>query len=156
MADGAEVSVERVIGASPDELWSCVSDVKRMGELSPENVGNTWIKGATGPAVGARFKGDNRNGKKKWSTTAKVVECEPGRVFAFESVAGPFKVARWTYRFNAVDGGTRVTESWIDQRGLVGKVMGKPVSGVADRAAHNRETMHATLDQLAARFATAD
>src|SRR4051794_3296135 len=129
MADETEVMVERVIGASPDELWAHVADVKRMGDLSPENVGNVWLKGATGPAVGARFKGENRNGKKKWSTVATIVECEPGRVFAFECTAGPFKVSRWTYRFNAVEGGTRVTESWIDQRGVVVSAMGKPVSG---------------------------
>lgn len=148
MAD--EVSVEREIAASPDALWERVANIDRMGDLSPENVGGTWVKGASGPAVGAQFKGDNRNGKKKWSTDCKVVECEPGRAFAFEVTARPFKVARWTYRFEPTDGGCRVTETWTDNRGKTVIFLGKIVSGVADRATHNRASMEATLDRLAA------
>jgi ligand-binding SRPBCC domain-containing protein len=148
MAD--EVSVERVIDAPADELWSRVSNVERMGDLSPENIGGKWLGDATGPAMGARFKGDNRRGKKKWSTRAKIVECEPGKVFAFDVTSGPFKVARWTYRFEPTDGGCRVTEVWTDQRGKFVTFMGKPVSGVADRASHNKASMETTLDRLAA------
>src|SRR5262245_25140900 len=145
-----EISVERVIAASPEDLWTRVSNIERMGELSPEATGGSWLGGATGPAVGAKFKGENRNGKKKWSTAAKVVECEPGRVFAFDVTAGPFKIARWTYRFEPADGGCRVTEVWTDQRGWIAERLGKPASGVSDRASHNRQTMVATLERLAA------
>jgi hypothetical protein len=130
-------------------LWARVSDIRRMGELSPESTGGKWLKGATGPAIGARFKGDNERGKKRWSTNGTVVECDPGRVFAFEVTAGPIKVARWTYRFERADGGCRVTETWTDQRGWLAKQLGKPVSGVADRTSHNRESMTATLERLA-------
>ncbi len=145
-----EVTVARVIAASPDVLYERVSNIERMGDISPESVGGTWVKGATGPAVGAKFKGNNVNGKKKWSTDATVVECEPGRAFVFEVSAGPFKIARWAYRLEAVDGGCRVTETWTDQRGGIAKLLGKPVSGVADRASHNRASMEATLERLAA------
>jgi hypothetical protein len=144
-----EISVERVIAATPDELWTRVSDIERMGDISPESTGGKWLGGATGPAVGARFKGENRRGKKSWSTTAKVVTAEPGREFAFDVNAGPFKVARWCYRFEAADGGCRVVETWTDQRGWVANRLGKPVSGVADRASHNRESMETTLARLA-------
>jgi ribosome-associated toxin RatA of RatAB toxin-antitoxin module len=144
-----QVSVDRVIAASPDDLWARVANVEGMSELSPENTACTWRRGATGPAVGARFKGENQNGKKKWSTDATVTDVEPGRVFAFEVKAGPFKIARWEYRFEPVDNGCRVTEVWTDQRGWVGKTLGKPVSGVEDRASHNRSTMEATLERLA-------
>lgn len=147
MAD--EVSVERVIAASPDELWARVADIERMGDLSPESAGGAWLKGATGPAVGAKFKGENQNGKKQWSTTCTVVECEPGRAFAFDVTSGPVKVARWAYRIEPTDGGCKVTETWTDQRGWLPKTLGKSISGVADRAAHNRSTMEATLDRLA-------
>lgn len=148
MAD--EVSVERVIGAPAGELWARVSDIERMGDLSPESAGGKWLRGATGPVVGAKFKGDNRNGKKKWSTTGTVVEAEPGRVFAFDVTAGPFKVSRWIYRFEPVERGCRVSETWVDRRGRVAARLGKPVSGVEDRASHNRSTMLATLERLAA------
>jgi hypothetical protein len=144
-----EISVERVIAATPEALWARVSDIERMGDISPESTGGTWLRGATGPAVGARFKGENRRGKKSWSTTGKVVAAEPGREFAFEVVAGPFKVARWSYRFEPEGGSCRVIETWTDQRGWVANRLGKPVSGVADRASHNRESMEATLTRLA-------
>jgi hypothetical protein len=144
-----EISVDRVIAATPDELWGRVSDIEQMGDLSPENAGGKWLKGATGPQVGARFKGDNRNGKKRWSTTCTVVTADPGQAFAFDVTVGPFKVARWSYRFEPVEGGCRVVETWTDQRGWVARKAGKPASGVADRETHNRDTMEATLARLA-------
>ena len=145
------VSVERVIAAPAAEVWALVADVTRMCEFSPENAGCEWIKGSTGPVVGARFRGTNQNGKKTWKTVCTVVEAEPGTAFAFEVTAGPMRVARWAYRFDAADAATcRVTETWTDQRGNFVKVMGGPVSGVKDRAAHNREGMETTLARLAA------
>ena len=51
--------MSRVIAASAAEWYDMVSDLRRMGEWSPENRGGAWIKGARGPAVGARFKGSN-------------------------------------------------------------------------------------------------
>lgn len=145
-----EVSVERIIAAPADELWARVANIERMGDISPENIGGKWLGGASGPALGAKFKGDNQNGKKKWSTTGKVVECEPGRVFAFDVTSGPVKVARWTYRFEPTAGGCKVIETWTDHRGKFIVFAGKIVSGVAYRATHNRESMVATLDRLAA------
>jgi len=47
-----------------------------MGEWSPENQGGMWAKGATGPAVGARFSGKNKNGTKAWSTSVEVNVCD--------------------------------------------------------------------------------
>ncbi len=148
---GETQSVERVVGAPAGEVWAMVADVTRMCEFSPENVGCEWIKGSTGPVVGARFRGTNQNGKKKWKTEATVVEAVPGSSFAFVVKAGPFGVARWEYRFAPIgDGQCRVTETWIDQRGVFVRVLGGPVSGVADRATHNRAGMETTLARLAA------
>jgi hypothetical protein len=48
------------IDAKPAELYDLVTDVTRMGEWSPECVRCVWLDGATGPAVGARFRGSNR------------------------------------------------------------------------------------------------
>ena len=77
------------VAADPDAVWAMVSDLPRMGEFSPENVGGQWVDGATGPAVGARFRGTNRNGAKQWWTRVRVVACEPGRRFTFD-VRTPF------------------------------------------------------------------
>ena len=83
------------VAAAPSALYAMVSDVTRMGEWSPENVGCAWIGGATGPAVGARFKGRNQRGWCRWSTVNEVVEAEAGRVFAFRTSSMGLKVAEW-------------------------------------------------------------
>jgi uncharacterized protein YndB with AHSA1/START domain len=147
MAD--QISVSRDISAPPETVWSMIADVTRMGDWSPETIGCTWTKGALGPEVGAHFRGRNRNGRRNWSTSSRVVACEHGRRFAFEVTSGPFKVSRWEYEFEPTDAGCRATETWTDQRGWLVTALGKPVSGVADRASHNRESMAETLRRLA-------
>ena len=144
------LQVTREIAAAPDALWAMVADVTRMGEWSPETDRCRWLRGAKGPAVGARFKGVNRNGKRRWSTINTVKDCAPGEVFAFETTAGPLSISRWEYRFVPSSTGTTVIETWTDQRGRIARRLGKPVSGVEDRTSHNRAGMEATLERLAA------
>ena len=89
------VSVERIIDAPPEVLYDLISDVTRMGEWSPETTDAEWIKGATGPEVGATFVGSNELGKSKWKTKPVVTEADPGRRFAFDV---PHKFgATWRY-----------------------------------------------------------
>ena len=74
-------SVTVHIDATPDEVWALVSDVTKIGRYSPETFEAEWLGGATGPAVGARFRGHvKRNGKGPvyWSPCT-VVASEPGR-----------------------------------------------------------------------------
>lgn len=112
-----EVSVH--IDAPAERVWHMVSDVTRMGEWSPVNYRCEWVAGATGPEVGARFKGYNRQGLSRWWTVSEITASEPGRVFEFRTVDGLFNVGyrnremtRWRYEF-APDGlGTQVTESY--------------------------------------------
>ena len=144
-----EVSVSRTIAASPEEVWALISNVTRIGEWSPETTSCSWLGGATGPAVGARFAGTNINGKKRWKTTSTVVESEPGKSFVFEVKAGPLKVARWSYRITPNGDACNVTETWTDQRGWLVTTLGKPISGVTDRSEHNRQGMEVTLANLA-------
>jgi hypothetical protein len=98
------------IARSPEELFDLVSDVTRMGEWSPVCKACWWAEG-DGPRVGARFTGRNEVPERTWETTSEVVAAEPGRQFAWV-VAEPPTGARWGYTFEAVDGGTKVTEAW--------------------------------------------
>lgn len=149
MNQDSEVAVSRDIAAPADKVWALISDVTRVGEWSPETTACKWLGDAKGPAVGARFAGTNRIGKKAWTTGCTVVECVPGASFAFEVKAGPFKIARWSYRIIPDGDSCSVTETWTDRRGPLATKLGKPVSGVSDRATHNREGMQATLAKLA-------
>jgi uncharacterized protein YndB with AHSA1/START domain len=143
------VVVTRIVSAPPDEVWNKVSDLTRMGEWSPENQGGEWIKGATGPAVGARFKGKNSNGKKSWSTVVVVTEHEPPRRITFALMVGPSAWCDWIYEVEPSGNGTLVTHSWVDRRSTFAQWLGGVVSGVKDRASHNRRNMEATLEALA-------
>ena len=105
------VSASAVVPAAPESVWALVADVTRMGEWSPECDSCEWLGGATGPDVGATFKGHNKRGISKWSTTCTVIECEPGRVFAF-AVGKPEAPANiWRYSFVPSADGTMVTET---------------------------------------------
>jgi uncharacterized protein YndB with AHSA1/START domain len=143
------VSVTRDIAASPEKVWALVTDLPRMGEWSPENQGGSWSKGATGPAVGASFKGRNKNGKKSWGTTVVVNVCDEPSKFSFALMALGKNWCDWVYEIEETPTGCRVTHSWIDHRSAFADKLGKVVSGVSNRASHNRANMEITLEKLA-------
>jgi uncharacterized protein YndB with AHSA1/START domain len=145
-----DIVVQRSIAAPADHVWAMISDVTRMGEWSPENTGGVWRKGATGPQVGASFKGTNKNGKKNWSTVCTVTAADPGRRFAFDVHAVVFPIARWSYELEPNEAGCTVTEATTDRRSSLMKWLGNKISGVADRAASNRAGMETTLERIAA------
>lgn len=138
------------ISASADTLYALVSDVTRMGEWSPENVGGRWLGGANNPSVGARFRGSNRRGWRRWSTTCTVTRCERGSAFAFEVAVAGIPASRWTYEFRPDGDATVVTETWTDRRPRWFAVLAGKTMGIDDIRAHNLKNITATLDRLAA------
>ena len=104
---------EAHVVASPEKVFQLVSDVTRMGEWSPECRRCEWLDGITAPALGARFKGHNRRGWFKWTTTSTVTEFEAERVFAFEVVPLGRRVqTRWRYELQLINSGTLLSESF--------------------------------------------
>src|SRR5688572_21831548 len=103
------ISISTEVAADPLTVWSMVTNLPGMGEFSPENIGGRWVNGATGPAVGAEFRGTNRNGAKLWHTKVRVVACETGRLFTFD-VRTPFgvRVSRWSYVITPTPTGCRL------------------------------------------------
>ncbi|WP_228994853.1 SRPBCC family protein [Streptomyces sp. DH8] len=112
-----------LIDATPARVYQQLSDPTAMGRWSPENRGAA-VRGDRREAfVGMVFEGRNRRGAVGWTTRCTVTAAEPGKRFAFRVhaiglrrplVPGP--IATWEYRFEAVDGATRVTETWTDDR----------------------------------------
>jgi hypothetical protein len=95
-------------------IWDLVADVRNTGKFSPEVMEAEWLDGATGPAVGARFRGHvkrNEIGPVYWSM-CKVTACEPGREFGFAVMMGDRAVNNWHYAFAPSGDGTDVTESF--------------------------------------------
>lgn len=146
------------IAAPPERVWELVTDVTRMGRISPECVGGEWLAGATGPEVGARFRGYNRRGRARWTTTSEVIEAEPGRVFAFAVGGAARPSCTWRYRLEPVDGGTRVTETFELPRPLP-KLQAAIVrfgTGVRDREDDLRHNVERTLEALKSTAETAE
>jgi uncharacterized protein YndB with AHSA1/START domain len=148
MAD--RLKVWRDIAASPEDVYSAISDVTRMGEWSQECYACEWHSGFAEPGIGATFDGHNRNGDHEWTTQGKVTEAEPGRAFAFECSMYGVHYSTWGYLIEPTEGGCRVTEWSDDLRPESALEFSKRVSGVDDRLSRNRQTMSLTLDRLAA------
>jgi len=146
----AEVSRSIDVGVSPEAAYARVSDLPRMGELSPENTGGRWKGGATGPAAGAKFKGTNANGFRRWSTTVVVETAEAGREFAFRTAFWGIPVSLWRYTFDPTEDGCRVTETWRDRRPWWFKGPAGVTTGVMDREEMTGRSIEHTLARLKA------
>jgi hypothetical protein len=102
------------MAAAADKVWGLITDVSQIGRYSPETFEAEWLDGATGPALGARFRGHvkrNEIGPVYW-TVCRVTACEPGREFGFEVLLGDRAVNNWLYRLVPSGDGTDVTESF--------------------------------------------
>ena len=136
--------------APPDRIWQLVSDVTAIGRFSPETFEGEWVDGATGPAVGARFRGHvRRNGRGPvYWTSCEVVACEPGREFGFAVLTRGKALNTWRYVLEPSEGGTDVTESFelanTTLLRLYWRVLGRA------RGRTNRNGMRTTLERIKA------
>ena len=94
------------------------------------------------------FKGQNRNGRRTWSTTCTVTDAEPGRVFAFDVRYTVLPISHWRYDIEPVDDGCRVTERTWDRRPAWFRKPAGWTTGVADRQSANLTHIQSTLQRL--------
>lgn len=102
------------MAAPAQQIWDLIADVRNTGKFSPETFEAEWLDGATGPELGARFRGHvrrNEIGPVYW-TTCRVTACEPGRAFGFAVLAGDRALNNWLYELTPAGDGTDVTESF--------------------------------------------
>jgi uncharacterized protein YndB with AHSA1/START domain len=143
-------SVTVHMAAPPERVWELVSDVTRIGEFSPETFEAEWLDGATGPAVGAKFRGHvKRNGKGPiYWVTCTVIVSEPGREFTFGTAGNTEPLNVWSYKLEPEGDGTDVTESFTLANKLLLRVYWA-VLGWA-RGPTNRNGMRTTLERIKA------
>lgn len=149
--DHDAVSIE--IAAPPERVYALVSDITRMGEWSPECYRCDWVKGATGPAVGARFRAKNKGGRgPSWSNSPVVTSAETGREFAFNRKGPGIGSYTWRYVMEPTAVGTRLTESFDSERplGRTMTIITMKWTGSADRDADLHKGMLTTLERLKA------
>jgi hypothetical protein len=139
------------IDAPPDVVYTLVADVTRTPEFSPEILRCTWLDGATGPAVGARFEAVNKVSRgPAWKNRPVVLAARSGHEFAFSRTERFAGTLVWRYQFEPDGDGTRLTESYevtepITRLGwfVIGRLF-----GCRDRRTELRAGMEQTLDRI--------
>lgn len=141
-------SAEVIIDAPADNIYTLITDLKAMAALAEETVAMEWVQGNSAQP-GSIFKGHNRNGHHKWTTTCTVTEAHAGRSFAFDVKYTILPIATWRYAItNLESGGCRVTESTWDQRPAWFKKFAKLATGISDRDSANNAHIRVTLERL--------
>lgn len=103
------------IAAPPAAVWAVVSDLRRMGEWSPQ-CRRMVIRGKDKTVrVGTRTVNLNRRGPLFWPTRSKVTEFVPERRLAFRIAENG---TTWVYELEPTASGTRVTESRLAPHGV--------------------------------------
>lgn len=145
-------TVDRYIEASPAVVYDLISDVTRTPERTPDIVRCEWLDGATRPAVGARFKSINKQGRgPNWSNKPVVTVADPGKEFSFTRTEPFGGTILWRHRFEPEGTGTRMTESYevIRPISTFGWFIIDTVYGMKDRRTDLRASMAASMDRVA-------
>ena len=156
-ADGPTVEVTRHIAASTDAVWELVSDINVPARFSSEFTGAEWIGGAQGVALGACFEGHNHHDAiGSWTTTSTIVECEPGRTFAWAVGDVDNPSAMWRFDLEPDGDATQVTffvRIGPGASGLTPAIVAMPDKEeriIERRLEEFRRNMEATLDGIGA------
>lgn len=139
------LSASKVVSASPQTIFDLLADPARHSEI--DGSGSVVKPRPGGPerlALGARFGMDMKIGV-PYKITNEVVEFDEPHRIAWRHFGGHI----WRYVLEPIEGGTRVTEEF-DWNGSKSPLVLK-VSGTF---AKNQKSMEATLDRLAALFAS--
>lgn len=132
------------INGTPAQVWTVISDLKRMGEWSPQ-CKKMFVFGGDVKA-GTRTANINRRGPLIWPTTAKVVDFEPNKKIAWKVTENN---TVWGFAITEADDGVTVTQSRTAKGGntskvssfLVDKVFGGNDSFESELSVGMRETL---------------
>lgn len=132
------------IAATPEKVWSIVSDLRRMGEWSPQ-CRKVIVRGGT-VKLGAKTINVNKRGLLVWPTTATVVRYEPNKQIAYRITENR---TVWGFEITPTENGVRLTERREAKNGettkvssaLVGLAMGGTESFDAELTEGIRETL---------------
>lgn len=133
-----EFSDSVTVALVPEELYSLVSDVTRIGEWSPVCKACWWDDPAAGAVVGAWFTGRNVLPERTWETRSQVVAAEPGREFAWEVNNG---WVRWGFTVEPEGAGSRLTQHW--------RFLPKGLEGFGERFGADADAQIAERSRLA-------
>lgn len=146
-------TVDAVIPAPTPAVYELISDVTRMSEFSPFIRKVEWLDGATGPALGARFRAVNKMGRgPAWTNEPVITAFVPDREFAFTRTERFVGTLEWRYTFDDVGGGTRLGMTYrvVEPISAMGWFIIGTLYGINDDRALLRTGMLETLDRIRA------
>lgn len=125
------------IDATPEAVWTVISDLKRMGEWSPQ-CRKMIVRGPV--QLGTKTININRRGLLVWPTTSKVVRFSPNQEIGFHILENR---SVWSYTISpsASGAGVRVTE----RRELPAGTTSKVSSVLVDKILGGTETFEEEL-----------
>lgn len=132
---------------SAESIWRLLRDVTQMGRWSPECKGATWLNPPSDSLSGRRFRGSNRAGLLRWSTTCTILVADPGRLLTFDARHWSGATTRWTFEIKPTDQGTTVRESF---RTINSPAVMIALERLAGRPRRLRSAMRTTLERLCA------
>jgi len=144
----SELSASVTIAATPAQVWSLISDLPRMNEWSPQVVRTVVVPSPT--QLGSRMFNLNKQGRKRWPTTGRVVRFAPSRDLAFRIAENR---TIWSFQLEDADGGTRVTHRRETPQGIsvLSKVLTKvALGGQEPFVAELKQGMQQTLERIKA------
>ena len=103
-----------VVDAPVDAVGPVVSDVTRTGEWSGECRQVTWRDGRAAPVPGARFRGRNRSGWRRWSRTCELTAVDPPHTITWRTLPSPLfrDSSEWQIALEPAGAGTLVRLSY--------------------------------------------
>lgn len=137
--------------ASPDVVYDLIADVTRMPEFSPEILSCTWLDGADGPAVGARFAARNRVASGfTWTNKPVVKVADAPRRFVIARTEPFAGTIEWRYDIAPDGDGTLLTESYEVTKRIT--PVGWFIIGVLGRCKNRRAELRAGMEQTLERM----
>ena len=112
ISPAAEAKVR--VDADPELVWEVVADVTRQDRWSSEATRCVWLPPATAAAPGARFRGHNRRGFRRWTRTNEILVLEPGRMLVWQTLPSRLyqDSTEWRVELQGEGSHTVVTESY--------------------------------------------
>lgn len=104
MSADRELRAETLVRASPERVWTLLTDLAAMARWSPELVRMVPLTPG-GLRVGQSYLGINRRKAVVWPTRSVVAVLEPGRTLAWDTRSSG---ARWIWELAPEGDGTRV------------------------------------------------
>ncbi|WP_249423853.1 SRPBCC family protein [Nocardioides coralli] len=135
------------IAATPERVWSLVTDLSRMARWSPQVV-HSFVRGPV--QLGTRAINLNRRGLLFWPTRSKVVVFEPHREFAFRVKDN---ATIWAFVLEPTDGGTRLVQQRRTPDGVTDislRLQDAVLGGVDRFTAELQDGMRQTLARIKA------